>query len=302
MLVVVVAARPTPASACSCALTPDVSPADGTTDVPLNAKVIVRSVVSPDASVVLEDVVTGDQVPVTAELQNVRYYPKTYIGTPSAPLAPNTTYRVTLTNAGGTTPSASSVFTTGTQIDGTPPAFAGLLAVHPEAMRYPDPGSGCISSCFSSNNGYISRLRLELADLPPDVVHAVLELYRPGDTSRELIPLDPTSPWRLGFDGCGPSPTLELDADYCARVVVYDVAGNLAGHAAEVCAPVQTCAPHSTESCEPSDLCLAETGCSSTPDPLDLCVDTAGDDGGCATTRGPGWLLALSLLVRRRRR
>ncbi len=272
------------ADACSCAFPePRISPANGAVDVPIDAKLIVRFAIADSIIVSLRDA-SGAGVALTTDIRRPYglYDGVTVFATPAAPLAANTTYTVTAhrTDAMETITS----FRTGSATDQVPPSFGGITAFAPETMEYPIVINGgfCIATCISASDGHLSRIGIDAASVPADVVHLALLLRRADDTHVEEIPLSLAPPFDLTSDVCLPHARLEAGVDYCARVVAYDVAGNRAGFETELCTTSATCQPTATDSggCTPADACL----------PID--PPTAADSGGCASSR-PDGLLAL---------
>jgi hypothetical protein len=294
--VVAFGGAPRHADACSCALpTVTLSPADAKTAVPLNAIMIARFDYANLPSLELRNAATQELVPLTVGTRrpNNYVYGITLLATPTAPLAPNTAFVLVARDESRST---MSTFTTGDTVDTTPPTFAGLGAISFETMTYPiaDPdGRLCSSSCISPGGGHISRIRLDYVP-PSDSVHVVLQVRRADETSYEELPLVDGTQY-VGYEDCAPrSPRLDPGSDYCARVVAYDIAGNMAGAETEVCTAAVTCAPRGEQGpvgiCEPSDECVP--------------MSAEPESSGCATTRAPTWLvlIACAMLVPRRRR
>jgi hypothetical protein len=286
-----IAGSPERADACSCGPpTVTMSPADAATGVPVNAIVIVGFDYAYDVSITLRNEATQEVIPVVQERRATTFFGNTYFATPTAPLAPNTKYVAVAHDPNQ--PDATATFTTGDISDTTPPAFSGLAAMSLETMTYPIANANdefCVSSCISAPEGHVSRIHLEYTDRPMDAVHVALQLRRVDSEDAAEVPLTASSPRYLGFESCRPNaPNLEPGAEYCARVVAYDVAGNVAGlDAPEVCTSAQTCEPVLVGTCEPSTECRA-------PAPPET--------SGCATTRSSSLLLiALAMLLPKRR-
>jgi hypothetical protein len=215
--------------------------------------------------------------------------------TPLAPLSPNTAYTIVVRTTYSS--DETTTFTTGDAIDMTPPAFAGLSAIALETMAWPLPdgdGSICVSSCIALAAGHISRIRVDYPDPPSDAVHVALQLYRPGEAMADEVPVPSYDPRFFGYTSCTTmSPVLAPGADYCARMIAYDVAGNVAGIGNEICATAQICEPYGGPVqpaggfCEPSQECR----------PVSMAEPK---NGGCASTRSQSWLMffVLALLLR----
>jgi hypothetical protein len=265
-----------PAEACSCASEPPVtSPANGAAGVPRNANILVRDAAG---TVELREAETDAVVAMTATRRG-----STYVGVPDAPLAANTTYRLTLEGTFGT--SSTTTFSTSDAMDLEPPAFAGLTSLSPETMTYPI--SSCYNSCVEAGGGHISRLHLALSDIPADAVLLTLQLSQAGVTGWREITLDRERPDYLGFTTCeSRAPVLDPEGEYCARVIAYDIAGNRAGDDVEVCTATKRCAPKGFEGADND--CTPSTACES--------------EGGCQATRSPSWLALAGLALLRRRR
>ena len=295
-LATILLASPPRADACSCGTEPPtVSPTPGANAVPTNAIVIVRYQYAFEPRVELRDVTTGQLVPISVDVRHPAssYFGTTVFARPVAPLAAATTYTVSATNDGY--PTYDTTFTTGSATDVVAPMFDGIEATSLETMQYPIPqldGSQCHSSCIATYVGHISRIRVDHAAVPADAVHVTLQVRTlDGPYGSETL----LAHGYLGYETCGPSaPVLTADADYCARVVVYDVAGNASGLDREVCTNAVRCAPRGVDerACIPSDECV----------PI-ATADTEGG-GGCASTRVTtlGGALPLALLAVRRRR
>lgn len=295
---VAIAARSMTAHACSCA--PEIvvaSPSDGATSVPINAVIILRS--AGPQPVALEDAATHEAVALEQEAHGSEHFQtgNTVFARPTAMLAPNTAYTLTVGDA--VHPGfRQTTFTTGDAMDMAPPAFAGLDSLSPETMRYPipdDEGGYCISSCVTVVDNHISRLRFDFDEPPADVVYLELEVLDANHEPLDQLPLSSTATHVFGFDYCSPrSPILTPGTDYCARLVGYDAAGNTAGQSNEVCATAAACAPRLR-----NDVLAC--------DPVDECLPDETDDGGCATSGtsdgcAPALaLLGLALVIRRRR-
>lgn len=273
-------ADPREAEACSCGYYENlrIAPLPDATDVPLNARISVTGV---DVEVVvLREVVSGVIVPLEVELRQ-----RARIATPTNPLAPNTTYEI-MYGAGGW-PEQTQVFTTGAVEDHVPPEFDGLTQLQVDTMAWPVPspdGSVCISSCY----GVIGTLeRVELVAPAPreEVAFAQLELIRAVDrvpiATIDLWPTDRS----LGWGGCRSfPPDLEPGVDYCARLVMVDVAGNTSDGGVERCSTSVACMPAMDSSCAPVARCTPiEPG-----EPSEV--------RGCATTSGGEIVLALGVL------
>jgi MYXO-CTERM domain-containing protein len=137
-------------------------------------------------------------------------------------------------------------------------------------MQYPieRDGSYCTSSCIGNpSSGHISRIHFAYAP-PADAVFQTVEIRRRGDNS--LVDRIPLLGDYLGYTSCAPrAPELEDDGEYCARMVVYDAAGNTAGYEVEACSRTRTCAQKLDDgtTCHPSNDCDAPTfGCHSVGD------------------------------------
>ena len=300
-----------PADSCSCAYEPaEIWPVHGATGVPLNARITVRLSSTQNLTVTLRDG-TGATVPLMFPPRPALpdwVEVAILVGTPSAALAPNTTYTITAQDQ--YRPDVVATFTTGTIEDNTPPAFTGIASLEPETMTYPL--NGCYDSCVSASDGHLSRMRFDFPALPADVVFAELRTHGDNDVVVRQ-PLPASGAKAIGFSGgaCDQrSPVLVPGGRYCARLIAYDVAGNAAGGDTEVCATAEICPPRSMfphDSCTPSDGCGPDAGY----DPFDQGdVDPKGptDGGGCDASGGATWwtmalsMMAMSWVCARRRR
>lgn len=282
---------------------PLVVPAEGTTDVPLNARVIVQYEWILDTEIELRDAMTGEVVPTMQELRPAPGLQRsTVFIAPMAALAANTSYTVVVPAVGNS--SITTSFTTGDAVDTSPPAFAGLSALSLETMGFPvldEDGSYCLSSCIEANDGRISRIRFDYPDPPADAVFVEMQLYPiEQPLGVERVPVSASSPRFFGYETCSArAPRLDPDAEYCARLVAYDMAGNTAGESNEICMTALRCEPRAVESspglsCEPSDECV----------PV-LPIDEEPDSGGCSTSHaasGLSGLVVLACMGQRQRR
>ena len=285
------------ADACSCAYEPaQIWPKDGDTGVPLNARITVRLLQTQRLSVTLEDaegnvvpLVVPPRPPLPDAVENVYF-----IAAPSAPLRPNTTYRVTARDE--YRPDVFATFTTGISEDQTAPSFSGLVSLQPETMTYPL--NGCTNSCVVASGGHLSRIRVDFAVLPSDVVFAELRT-RGEDGVVVRMPIGDRNPKELGFYGSdceSGSPVLVPGGRYCARMIAYDVAGNASGESVEICADAAICPPrsmYSSDACTPSNGCGHDEGY----DPFgQVDPDQAPPGGGCASSHSVG-AAALAMTV-----
>jgi MYXO-CTERM domain-containing protein len=286
---------PRRADACSCGIgRVTLSPVDNQPQVPVNGVVIATFDYAGTASIELRNVATQEVVPITQDNRrgdDSGFSPLTIIATPMTPLAPNTAYQITA-HADTLTTDKTTTFTTGTATDTTPPIFAGLVAMSPETMTWPiiDPnGIGCAGSCTNVADGHISRVHFAYADPDPDTVYLAVQIRRAdSDTYVERTLFN--SAKYIGAEVCGVrAPVLDPGVDYCARVVAYDVAGNIAGADAEVCTAAKICAPAKQGICEPADAC----------DPL---PPPEGESSGCTTTPATPLLALLALFGLRPKR
>lgn len=275
-----------PAEACECALNDHpLAPADGATAVPTNAAIFYPTVPTQVTQIALADP-SGAAVAMTVTMHGTFLIAK-----PNTPLAAGTVYRLTTETTAGTFHMA---FTTGDAADTTPPVFAGITAVHPETVGIvPDtsPTGACQACGIAVHDDHVSRMRLEFAS-PPDDAVVVAATVLDGATAVAEIGMSPAA-WtgrELGFGGCGnAAPALDPGGSYCARVIAYDVAGNVAGGEAMACAAAATC--------KPATVCSIPDDCEPMSEP------TPGEPGGCSTSPAPGLVLALgSLVIARRRR
>lgn len=266
----------------------------------MNAIVIARYDYAYQPRVELRDVATQTLVPLSDEIRRPSGPPfgTTVFASPTTPLAANTTYEVIAygdPHGDGPPPVvATTTFATGDTVDTSPPAFDGVSSIVLETMVYPianDLGITCASSCVEHPDGRISRIHVDYPQAPADAVHVALQLRRADDTAIEEVPLVAWHPYDLGYKACDVlAPPLVPGGDYCASVVAYDVAGNVAGTGVEVCTMVATCRPVATGSpnCNPTDACLPPE------EPL--------PSSGCATSRSPSWLLLAALVLVPKRR
>lgn len=274
LLVSAVAERP--AEACSCATERRASPADGAADVPTNAEVVFATG-DEEPVLGLRRTDTLEEVPITVEvlrepadrisrqvLHIVRH---------AELLEPDTRYD--LTTRGGT----FATFTTGDGLDATAPAFAGVTAA--QFRRWRADGSWN-SSCWEVDDG-TDQVLIDHAPLPGDAVRARIDVTGGGETwtGMRFLPSAFTADdtlTRLSSDSCWDlgAPVLRSGVAYCARVTVFDAAGN-ATDGGEVCEQARDCAFGDEESPGPDAPCMApSTGCRASPG-----------------RRGAGWLAGL---------
>jgi len=297
LMVLMVWAAPRVADACSCSVgSVSLSPADGSTNVPTNARIIV-AYDTDTAEVELREAGTQTLIPLTFDVHRRMRLRGTWQIANAVPLQPATVYQL---SAQGSFGSRRSTFTTGNTPDVTPSVFGGLESMSLETMTYPfveEDGRVCNSACIETVSGHVSRIRLGHPDAPPDVTLLVFELLRMSD--RVLVDQVPLNPRGYAYDVrfLGPTscergaPVLEPNEHYCGRVVAYDLAGNVSGQTVEICEVAATCRPIATaSSCEPEDVCLPPASSSS--------------PNGCATTRGTtsGLLVVVLFAATRRRR
>lgn len=197
--------------------------------------------------------------------------------------------------------SVRTTFQTGVASDVTPPAFSGLGTAAFETMKWPvvqPDGGACGGSCDRTSGGRLSRVILGYSPPPSDTQLLTLQLVHNSVHEEFLIP----RPWTnniVGFDGCNRVPVLEVGARYCARLVAYDVAGNMSGDTAEICADTVDCHPELEPGidCRPSQVCTPET-VEPPPDDTEGCNATMGRSNGLLQAL----LVLIAILFGRRRR
>lgn len=286
--VLVVLQRPE-AHACTCA--PDgyrAWPADGATNVPINAAIVVAHGASEPA-IVLRRGTTN--VTLVLEPHGSAWLNGRYVIARAPRLEPATTYELAITVFDERT---VTTFTTGTAEDTTPPSVA-LRSFEPETMPYPirgEDGNYCYDSCVEADGDRVSRARIDV-EADADAVLVALAI---GD---DTIALSDRGAQTIGFHSCGTrSPSFVSDQLYGARALAFDQAGNIATSAVVTTAARGCVAQlHPTELCAPADDCLAEPTPPSPPDaPM-----PAPPTSGCSTSRDPAGLLLLLAFVLARR-
>jgi hypothetical protein len=262
LLALAAAARP--AAACTCDGAPVVlSPQPAATGVPRNVRLALYYFF-PDyggPALALRELGTGVEIPLTIEA--VLHGSLIVFAQPDELLAAGAEYEIIVP------PSLFhervTTFTVGDTLDESPPAFAGLAALAAHTYQFPNP-DGCFLGCISGGDR-LSRLELTY-DLPgADTAFLMLEVRHHDDLGpSHLVPF-PWGPQEYveGMD-CWPAiPRLEPGETYCARLLAYDAAGNVAGADAEVCAVARSCANIPDEHCIPERGCRREGGCAAAP-------------------------------------
>lgn len=282
------------ADACGCVYPyATVLPVDGTQDAPVNTAIAIVRTDWTRVPITIEvhDVSTAASLPVDVVDHG------TWLRV-NATYEPNHDYEVVVS---GFEVPLRSTFRTGSDVDTTPPVFAGLSSVAFELMKWPvmqPDGTGCTGDCFIGADGFLPRVIMEFADPSPDMQLLVYEQVHDG-IHEEIVA---GFPWKIrhrlasdgGGEACSPLPILKRETTYCARLIAYDMAGNTAGEAVEQCGEPVECRGQlaRTGDCLPSHECLP-------PEPP-LVVTT--ESSGCQAGGGRGWALLLLMLLRRRRR
>jgi uncharacterized protein (TIGR03382 family) len=265
-----------PAEACSCGpAIPIVIPKNGSTNVPVNASVAVHGFAT-NVSIEIHDRTTPQSLTTTVQDHG------TWLRV-AASYEANHEYEVVVTHGAET---FRSTFTTGADMDITPPAFTGLRSVAFETMPWPvlQPDGYCSGSCDHVLDGRVSRIKLGF-DLPPaDTALLVFSQSHEG-VVEELVVWGPwTDHVQLTPGVCNQVPLVREGDAYCARVIAYDLAGNASGEDIEICDEALDCEPalKSAATCEPADVCT---------------VVDASSGGGCNTSGDSGGLAALGALL-----
>ena len=268
MVVVMVAwlaARRETAEACSCVgLEPQISPADGAADVPLNAVVFASHPRTSSLGIRLIEVASGQQVATTGMgrrwVSAGGYVEVFQIETPTGLLAPFSKYEIEVTvTVGGAI--LRTQFSTGSSVDNEAPPPAALDGFEASIAT---PASVCDDTCAVTGE----RLRFPYAMPGADVAWMLLELREAGRSVAEIAVSDR---WQrsLGATFCdAPSPVLTAGQSYCGRLVTGDLAGN------RTLGPERCSAPARTFSLDEQ--------CAATPD------GGAGADAGTTSTESSG--------------
>jgi hypothetical protein len=274
---------PRAASACSCGGT-TVRPLDGSSDVPLNAVVVVWG--APWEA----EIRTADEhEAVTFNLEEVSDFQDESFRLlrPLQPLEASTSYEVVLNGR-----EIVSTFTTGSAVDEEGPVTPSLQRLR--ASRYrSDPVCG--HSCW--HDGGFDRIVVEHGELPVEAAFTRISVTIGGELAWEalapvLAPGEIVSV--LSTEACSlfNAPALVEDATTCARMTIYDQSGNATGGNREICAATETCA---IQDCFDEVAYDAECLPVNEDDPPP--VDPPRDDGGCsAGGAGDSMLLAIALL------
>jgi hypothetical protein len=240
------------------------SPRAGSTDVPLNAKIVFYSWQSL-ITLVERDSNLG--VPISIDpFQGVQLV---WLVRPHDFLKPNTTYEMRTMPGGG---GESAAFTTGTSMDDEAPTYGGITFFSAHII---DGGNECRHSCLPAE-GPIRRLRFDFPPPPADTSLLLLETRVPDATAVATIPISRlfNSPDWSRFHTSGSCSlgrsSFEQDEPICARIVAVDMAGHRSEPSPEICTRVSACAPPTRA-----------TGCMWSPDCLAL-------DGGPTGTNDAG--------------
>jgi hypothetical protein len=258
------------AAACSCPQPEITSPLPDATDVPLNAALVVEYHVG-FFGLALRNAATQAVVPLELEPFGPYGWNQFAVARPTANLEPNTRYEVV---SGATYPLSS--FTTGETIDTTPPGpheLRSMTARNIEAV-----GAGC----FDCNRTDHVDIRLQYTR-DSDVVFSTYELYPQDDPGSAIVAIQNSNFPEYAF--CTALvPPVDASKTYCARVTVYDIAGNTSV-SNEVCTQPEECKLVDTKDCRKERECKP--------------ASSAAPGGGGCTTGGTsgGWFLAVLLAL-----
>jgi uncharacterized protein (TIGR03382 family) len=288
------AATSRPAAACTCEpWEPDPGIADGAVDVPRNTGFLY----GPEQALTLRD---ADGVEVELDLSidevNVGSGPAGEFGyaRPVSVLEPNAVYQLMIDNV-------TTTFTTGADLDETPPVFSNLEILDAwYAAISPNGGN----SCFDPDGSY------GIVDLDFDVeleTVAIVSLNivdQGGSGHTSAVPAE--APWvdslrHLSTGDCSIRPT--TGSSICIDVSAYDLAGNVT--VVSACGDMSLCAEVDLGIEEPTPACVPPPP----PDGDDDDDDDEGDDdddddddasdpgAGCSATGGLGGGAPLAFAV-----
>ena len=228
-----------PSAACSCADMMLLSPLAGSTDVPLNATLVVQADLVP---VALYDVDQDVEVPATIDpFTDDR---RAWVIHPKQLLRPNATFEVRFAPPiqGG----SIRRFTTGTTTDDEAPSYGGITSFRAESVE--PIGNSCRTSCGPST-GPFRFLKFDYPPPPADTSLLLLEARSANTTTVTTIPLAltfgrPDWPRRKSNSLCDEgAPPFQVGEEICARIIAFDMAGHRSEPSPEICTRVAACAP-----------------------------------------------------------
>ena len=271
-------ARERLADACSClAVADSFRPADGTTDVPRNTIVVAATQIfnPPQLLRVLDPL--GNPVAGTTSEFIIRFSSDGWlVFVPAEPLAATAVHSIELAG------SIQASFVTSDSEFAESPGFDGI-----DSMSAVLRAAGDMPSPCWRNTDSLDELTLRLAGLGKEVSHMVVEV-RTADAStpffRTLVPREVFSAADtivLSTAECDiAGPDLTLGETYCASATAYDRVGNAS--------PAR-------------DACAMPTECIGESPPWGRCAGGTGCNASSGTPRSFIVLLALGLLLARRR-